>query len=196
MTAVDNSRPPYISFERRPIEDRNASIAEGRWIARDVDFVTVTRAGSRDTLDKEAEIWIREQNERARNGLIPPEWAKHFENAYRLWKEGETVPDSGTPIKGWSIISPAMQETLVHSGIRTVEDLAIIGQSELMHVGMGAIGLQQKAQAYLDTAKDRGVIAEEVAGMKQKIADLTELVGRLIEQNKALSTKAQKEPAI
>ena len=193
--SMNDSRPPYVVFERRPIEDRNASIEAGRYIAKDVDFVIITRPGSRDTVEKEATVWLSEIDARARKGLIPQEWPRHFQAAYDFWLKGETAPETGTPIKGWGIISPAMQETLVKAGIRTVEDLAMSGQAELMGVGMGAITLKQKAQTWLDMAKDRGVATEELSILRTKVTDLTDLVGKLMDANKELQAALKKEPA-
>ena len=194
---VDNERPPYVSFERRPVEDRNASIEAGRYIARDVDFVIITRAGSRDTVEKDAKAWLQEIEEKSRKGRVPPEWAKHFNSAYEFWLKGESAPESGTPIKGWGVISPAMQDTLLKSGIRTVEDLAMSGQAELQTVGMGALSLKQKAQTWLDLAKDRGTVTEEMLALQTKVADLTELVSKLMDANKELRALAsQKKEAV
>lgn len=191
---VDNERPPYVTFERRAVEDRNASIESGRYIAKDVDFVIITRAGSRDTVEKEVSQWLSETEDRARKGRIPQEWAKHFAGAYEFWLKGESAPEHGTPIKGWGVISPAMQDTLIKNGIRTVEDLALSGQAELMGVGMGALAMKQKAQAWLDMAKDRGVAVEEMNELRNKVSDLTELVAKLMEANKEL--RAVREKAI
>jgi hypothetical protein len=192
---VDNERPPYVTFERRPIEDRNATIEAGRFIAKDVDFVIITRAGSRDTVEKPALEWLGEMEKKVQKGALPPEWTKHFQAAYEFWLKGESAPESGTPIKGWSVISPAMQETLLRAGIRTVEDLAMAGAGELITVGMGGQALKQKAQAWIDLAKDRGAVAEEMSALQTKVADLTELVTKLMEANrelKALVPKAEK----
>lgn len=192
--SVDNSRPPYVSFERRPIEDRNASIESGRYVAKDVDFVIITRPGSRDTVEKPAKEWLAEMEDKARKGRVPQEWLKHFSGAYEFWLKGESAPEQGTPIKGWSVVSPAMQETLVRAGIRTVEDLAIAGQAELMGVGMGAISLKQKAQNWLDLSKDQGVAVEKMNQLQTKVADLTDLVAKLMEANKEL--RASREKAV
>lgn len=112
MSIVDNQRPPYVTFERRPVEDRMASAASGCYRTKDVDFVIVTRPGSRDTVEKEAEVWLREIAERAKPQRgqppqIPPEWPAAFRSAYERWKNNEEEPVNGTPIKGWPVLSPS-----------------------------------------------------------------------------------------
>ena len=36
MSEVMNAAPPYVKFEWRAVEDRNASIEGGHYVARDV----------------------------------------------------------------------------------------------------------------------------------------------------------------
>ena len=54
--------------------------------------------------------------------------------------------------------------------------------------------MKQKAQAWLDMAKDRGVAVEEMNELRNKVSDLTELVAKLMEANKEL--RAVREKAI
>ena len=44
-------RPAYVRFERRPMEDKAASIREGRYVAKDVDFALVTPPYSNDCVE-------------------------------------------------------------------------------------------------------------------------------------------------
>jgi hypothetical protein len=121
MSTVNNELPPYVKFERRAVEDRNATIAAGHYVAKDVDFALVTRPGSHDTLETEVEPWLERLHEQARNSFIPAAWAEGFSAAYDRWKRGEEIPENGTPIKTWPVVSPAQQETLIGNGFRTVE---------------------------------------------------------------------------
>lgn len=186
--SVDNERPPYVVFEVRSVEDRNASIEAGHYVAKDVNFAIVTRPGSRDSLEIEAESWLASLKQKGSgpNPVIPPNWYKGFQAAYDEWKKGNILPAHGTPIKGWGVLSPALQETLIRGGFLTVEDLAQAGDSELANVGTGGISLKLKAQAWLEAAANAGKSAERVTELAAKIADLTALVEKLLEENKAL----------
>lgn len=186
---IDENRPPYVVFERRPVEDRNASIAAGHYVSKDVDVAIITRPGSRDTLEKDAKTWLAEIAEKARKneGGVPPTWPIAFNAAYKAFLEGEELPVSGTPIKGWPVLSPSAQKDIIAAGIRTVEDLADIPESSLPTIGTGGIAFKQKAKAWLEAAKGPGKVTEQLNAQAQQIAELTVLTKKLIEENKALS---------
>lgn len=186
MAVVDNERPPYVAFERRPMEDRNASISAGHYVAKDVDFAIVTRPGSRDTHEVEAKPWLASMAQKAKEGTVPHEWVDRFHAIYKRWLEGETLPDNGTPIKTWPVLSPAARETILQIGYRTVEDLAAAPDNEVIRVGMGGISFKQKAQAWLDAANSAGKASEQIAALTQQVSDLTALTEKLIERNKTL----------
>lgn len=193
---VDNERPPLTTFHRDPVEDRNASIAAGRYIAKDVDFVTVTRPGARDNFVTVASEYAETLRDRARAGLIPPDWPEKYEAAYARWLKGETAPEIGTPIKGWGLLSPATQEMLIRWEIRTVEDLAALPDSEVMRLGMGMQAAKDKAKAFLEAANSAGAVAAELSTLKQQVRENSELVEKLIAENKRLSALVsdQKSP--
>ena len=192
--SVDNERPPYVVFEVRSVEDRNASIEAGHYVAKDVNFAIVTRPGSRDSIEIEAEPWLASLKQKGSgpNPVIPPSWYKGFASAYEEWKKGNVVPANGTPIKGWGVLSPSLQETLIRGGFLTVEDLAIAGDSELANIGTGGISLKLKAQAWLEAAQNAGKSAERITELATKVADLTALVEKLIEENKSLKAASPK----
>lgn len=172
---VDNSRPPYVMFERRAVEDRTASLAAGHYVSKDVDFAIITRPGSRDTLDKEALVWLGEIREKGRSNAIPSTWFEALNASYKAWKDGEEVPPNGTPIKGWPVLSPAAQKDLIHAGIRTVEDLADIPDQELAVIGTGAMAFKQKAKSWLAAAQGTGKLAEQLAALSTQLEALTAL---------------------
>ena len=93
----------------------------------------------------------------------------YFRSAYKVWKETQEVPLSGTPIKNWPALSLSQVTNILSANIRTVEDLACANEDALAHIGMGGRALKAKAIAWLSTASDTGKIAEENAAMKVKI---------------------------
>jgi hypothetical protein len=186
MSFVDNERPPYVVFEQRAVEDRAATLANGHYTTKDVDFAIITRPGSRDSLDKEALVWLKELGEKARNGSAPLAWHTAFEAAYAAWKKGLELPLNGTPIKGWPVLSPAAQENLIRAGFLTLEDLAATSDNQLSNIGTGALSYKLKAQAWLEEAKSKGASSEKIADLVQKVADLTSLVQQLVDENKRL----------
>ena len=175
MSIVDNTRPPYVVFEKREVEDRAASIEKGHYVPKEIDIAVITRPGSRDSIEKEAKVWLQELRERARKNEVPQVWYDGFTAAYKSWCEGEELPVKGTPIKGWPVLSPVAQKDLIAAGIRTVEDLAQLPDSEVQSVGTGAIAYKQKAQAWLSAANDTGKVTEQLVALAQQVKELTDL---------------------
>jgi hypothetical protein len=188
----NEEKPPYVVFELRAVEDRNASVKEGRYIAKDVIFAQITRPGSRDTHEEEAEQWLLKLAKRAADGIIPQGWVSKFSTELEAFKKNETLPEAGTPIKGWQIISPAVQTQIIRAGFRTVEDLAAAPEVELVSIGMGGPTWREKARAWIAEGKEKGASAEKVADLTQKVTDLTALVEKLVAENAALAKNAPK----
>lgn len=168
-------RPPYVMWEMRPVEDRNASIAAGHEVHKDIAFAIITRPGSRDDLVKEAAIWLKELKQKAKDGQCPMTWPMLFEQSFREWEKGEVGAVNGTPIKGWTMIGPGAQKTLLAAGIQTIEDLANLPDSDLQNLGTGAVGFKLKARAYLESANSNGKIAEQLATMQAQLNSLVNL---------------------
>lgn len=161
-------RLPYVRFETRAIQDPEASRREGRYIATDVDFVIIQPAGSKDTIEKSVERWFK--------SMLKPEQmahAKAYREMYDAWKAGRELPTHGTPVKTWQALKPAEIENLLHCNVRTVEDVAAMDEATLGRIGMGARALKQKAQAWLDAARDTGKVAAEVEALRASNEQLT-----------------------
>lgn len=183
---IEKQRPSYVRFERRAVEDRSATMAEGHYVAKDVDFALITPIGSKDVIPRQVDEWIKQLHQQAKEDRIPIAWVPQYEAAYAAWKRGEDVPLNGTPIKGWQMASPAMQKNITSANVLTVEDLAVCNDEALHRIGMGAVDMKQKAVAWLKAAKDTGVVAQENAGLHAKLKALETQISQLTEQNKVL----------
>jgi hypothetical protein len=195
-----SERPAYVRFETRPLEDKKASEEAGHYVAKDVEFAIITPCYSKDELHFRVDKWMVQMDDQVRNGRMPAEWAKQYKQAYQAWKEGLELPLNGTPIKGWPILSPAMQENLIRLNIKTVEDLAGINDDAAKMIGMGAINLKNKANAWLSQAKDKGPATMEIARLKQQTenqsSQIEKLTAQLEEFRQALKSKRKKaEPS-
>lgn len=172
-------RPPFIKFERRQVEDRIASQAQGHYVPKDVDIVILQRPGSRDTVEKEVSLWLKEWDEKARQNLLPLSWALDAKKGYEYWKSGEEPPVNGTAIKGWPVLSPAQQRVCIEAQIRTVEDLAAIPDGSIAILGIGGVGMKLKAQAWMAEANTKGIIAEENATLKLQLESQAKQIAEL-----------------
>jgi hypothetical protein len=159
-------RPAYVRFERRAVEDKNASISKGHFVAKDVDFALVTPPYSRDVYEERADSWLSKQRQQAGKGRIPAAWYERYQETYDRWKRGEEMPLNGTPIKSWPVISPAQAKNLTSINILTVEDLASVNDEGLRRIGMGAVALRDKAKAWLAQANDKGPLTMENAALR------------------------------
>ena len=162
-------RPAYVRFERVAIEDPQATAVNGRYSARDVDMAMITPPGSRDVFKIEVPQWFENMKQDVRNQRMPESWRIDYMHAYDQWKQGQQMPLSGTPIKGWSVLSPAQQAALLTLMILTVEDLAQLNAEGVGRIGMGGLDLRTKAQAWLSQANDKGPLTLENAQLKQSL---------------------------
>ena len=178
-------RPAYVRFERIPVEDKVASLQAGHYVAQDIDYALITPPYSKDIFKIKVTQWFVDMKQQIATDRIPQEWADIYEKAYQAWKNGQEIPLSGSPIKGWGVISPAQQETLIKMNVLTVDDLSGINDEGIKRVGMGGIDLKNKAVAWLSQLKDKGPLTQENAAIKAKNAQLelsSETLTRQVEE--------------
>lgn len=164
LNPIEDERPVYVEFQIRAEEDRNASIEAGHYVAKDVIFAVVTPPGGNLVLDLNAEEWLKSKRTDRFYG--------HYKAIYDAFVEGREAPVDGTPIKDWPPISPAQAEMCLRAEVRTVEDLATCSDSALERIGMGARALQQKAQAWLESASGDGKAAERLNKLERTVETL------------------------
>lgn len=180
------ARPAYVRFERVAVEDKAASLAAGQYVAKDVDYALVTPMGSKDVFKAKVSDWLANMRQESQNGRLPESWLTHYQAAYRAWQEGQTLPVQGTPVRGWGVISPAQQETLIQLHVLTVEDVAAMNDEALTRIGMGAGELRTKARAWLSQMQDKGPLTMEVTALRTENATLKTSVETLTQQVQAL----------
>ena len=159
-------RPPYVRFESRPIEDRDATIKAGHVVYKDVDFALVTPAGSKDVHEAIATEWLEKVEREVRNGRTPAAWANHFQAVYNAWKRDEEPPVNGTRLSHWPGLNKAQLEQLRNLRLLTIEDVASMNEEAIARIGMGGRALKQRAQAFLDAATGPAKQAEKVAALE------------------------------
>lgn len=185
-------RPAYVSFSVEVVEDKPASAREGRFVGREIEMAHITAPYSRDVFKIEVPQWFANMTQEVNQGRMPDEWLKLYRDAYDKWKLGQELPLSGTPMKGWGIISPAMQETLIRMHVRTVEDLAAINDEGIKRIGMGAVDLKNKAVAWLAQLNDKGPLTMQMAALQKEMANLQMMAQTLKEQNEKLQAMLPK----
>ena len=175
----NNNVMPYVRFERIAVEDPVATREAGHYVARDIDMANITPPYSKDVMKYKVANWLVQLDSDVNNGRIPVEWLQKYKAAYEAWKKGQELPLEGIPIKGWGVCSPAQQETLIKLHILTVEQLASANEEGLRRIGMGAVDLKNKADAWLKQLKKAGPATIEIAELKKENSSLKASVDSL-----------------
>lgn len=189
-----DGRPAYVEFGTISKELPRRSKAEGRYVAVDVDIVTVRQIGATDSVIFEVERWLRDNDAAVKAKRLSPDHARQYAHMYELWKSGQEMPVEGTPIKGWAVISPAQQETIIRAGVRTVEDLATMNAEAAGKIGMGAVMMKNRAQAWVAQAQDKGPLTIEMAELKSTNELLKLQVSKMQEQLAEIQQEAKRRP--
>lgn len=176
VAVMQEDGPVLVEFYHLPVEDRAASQKAGHYVAKDVEYVRITPPGGNLIVETEVTDTHRQR----------------FERQYNAWLEGIEPPEDGSPLREWPPASPAQVRTLDAMGIRTVEALAKCPDGPLQGAGMGGIALREKARAWLQSAADHGVLAEEIAALKVEVAQLAERNEQLAEENRRLAQKPRR----
>lgn len=165
-------RPPFVQFETRSVEDREASITAGHYVGNDVDFAVITPAGSKDRIERICSEWFPQLREQVVQERMNPAWLAAYEGAYKAYKDGKEPPVDGTPVLDWPGLSPSQVKQLVSLGLRAVEDVAAMNEETIANIGMGGRALKDRAISYLAAARDIGAVAESSAALKVENAEL------------------------
>lgn len=188
-------RPPYVRFGYVDVEDRAASIEKGYYSTKSIATVYITPPGSKDVIERNADEWLQQMADNAMRGYdnaYPLEWVAHFKAAYQAWKDQEELPEIGTPIKTWAVLSPEEKTAILQANVRTVEDLAIVSEDAMNLIGMGSRTLKQKAMDWLDSASQNGRIVQEMAALRVKNNDLEALLKTAMETIEQLKAELPK----
>lgn len=183
--------PAIVTFHKVAKEDPRASLAAGHYVAVDVDYAHVTPPYSKDVNKFKITTWFANMENDVKSGRMPRRWYDDYKAQYEAWQRGQELPPNGTPIRGWGVIGPAEQETLIRMKILTVEALALVNDEGVKAIGMMGLDLKNKAQAWIATMRDKGPVVMENAALKREVQGLKNQVANLTAQNEELRKIAQ-----
>lgn len=113
---------------------------------------------------------------RARWSMIQP--------AYVAWKSGQDMPLNGTPLAAWAGVTAEKAEVLRRFGIRTVEDVATLAESQIEKIPLPAMrDMRKAAKLFLD---GRGA-AEAAEREAERDKEMEAMRARLKEQEERLA---------
>lgn len=169
---ADEPKPPYVQFEVRSVEDREATIAAGHYVGRDVIFAIVVPAGTRDRIERVASEWLENIRQGVDQERVPSFWYDAYKRALNDFENSRETPEFGTPVQTWPGATPSQIKLLLDINVRTVEELAAANEETVARIGMGGRALKEKAKQFLEVAADQGKVVEEINALKVENADL------------------------
>lgn len=195
---IQQARPPHVVFERRAEEDRQASIEQGRYVARDADYAIVTPAGSKDRVERLVSDWFSMLAGEVRSERWPQAWLDQLKAGYEAWKLGQTPPESGTPLTTWPALSPAQVKNWQQISIRTVEELAEANEETLSAYGMGSRDMKARAGLFLaNGTAASGPLVAKLRAAEELISSMQVRMDSMEAQLKATaSATASDSPAV
>ena len=146
-----------VTFYKRSMKQEDESIAAGRPIFKEFDFVRICVPGDNLT---EIDTYANESHK----ARFPRQWA-HYQN-----QVGNQEQVIGTPVEQWTLISRSQAEELKGIKFRTVEDIANCSDQQLQRIGMIAgmspHSFREKAKAFLNLANDSAEVAQREAELQ------------------------------
>ena len=153
-----------VTFYKRSMKQDDESMAAGRPIFKEFDFVRICVPG--DSLT-EIDTYANEGHK----ARFPRQWA-HYQN-----QVGTQETIIGTPVEEWTIISRSQADELKGIKFATVESIANASDLHLQRIGMIAgmnpYTFRDKAKAFLNLADQVGETnqrEEELAKLRQENA--------------------------
>ena len=179
---TDFQREPPVDnlmrmFSTEVVEDAEASLKEGRYIAKEVDFVTVMVPGSMNTVRVQMDDFAMKAHGRA----------------YKRWLELGKAKDHivGTPLAQVTWLSKGLAKELEFFKIFTLEGLAEVSDANCQRMA-GLSQLKAKAIAFIKASTEAAPILKMQSQIDELTANLAasqktidELIDRLDKKKKA-----------
>lgn len=155
-----------VKFSIQPTHCEFASIEAGRPIYRDEEVVEIMFPGSRTVSA----------------AIVTDEHKRRFPRQYAAFKQGIEQKADGTPLSVLVWLTPSQIMEFAALNCTTVEQLAAM-PDQLAQRFMGAHSMKQRAQAYLDAAKDAAPMLKLQAELEKRddiIANMQKQLDELV----------------
>ena len=153
----------WVHFTSRDAMTENGAITHSTW--EKISRVTPTESISNDD-----------------NGLkmaaMRSQWAQ-IEPAYLAWKQGQVLPESGTPLGAWPGVNPQQADALKSVGLHTVEAIASATESILSKPPLPNMReIKRQAIAWLE-GRSAAEQAATIAELQEQNAAMLEMLAEL-----------------
>lgn len=167
----------FCHFYIKPKENEAKSIEAGRPIFEDREYVKIRTPGNQtNEIDRPVTDMDR----------------KRFSAAYKAFKEGDSEQLIGTPLVEAPWITRSQVEELSYLRIRTIEQLAAVGDDVCTRIS-GLFKLKQRAQQmaakaehdapFIKIQAERDQMKSEMAAMKEAMAEQAAIIADLKKAN-------------
>lgn len=184
MIGIAQARPPFVQYEVQAVFDPQRSEEMGYRVTKDVNYVKVMQAGSKECYIAKADDWLEQIKRKAihqDHDAFPQEWVNAYIEKYEAWKKGLEAPLNGTSVKQWPLLTPAQANNFVALNILTIEDVAAMNEEAMQRFGMGARDLREKAKEWISERSIKASLAAENEELKRQLAELAERMAQLEE---------------
>lgn len=179
---AEEDKKLLVKFFVKPMEDKTASLKEGRPVFKDVELIDIKIPGDRT------------------GGVCRP--ASHqdkqrFPNHYNAFKQRTEVPLDGTPLIEWPLITRSMAEELSFHNVKTVEHLSTMSDNNIGKF-MGLNVMKAKALKWLEQAGEEAKVhelQEQLLERDERIAHQGTQIEALQKQMTQLLTEKGSAPA-
>jgi hypothetical protein len=174
---IGESGTLLFTFERVWVEDAAETELQGKPVGAEVDYIEIAIPGDRDNV--------------VRRPFGSEKWDdRRFGSRYKAWKEAMTGDGMvGTPLVEVPWMRPQLVRELAFYNVKTLENLASLGDGPLSKLGPGYQALRQKAKDKLAEAKASEPFNEIKARLGKSEADNESLRVQLKELLEATKKK-------
>lgn len=166
-----------LAFEERVNPDSNK--VEDWVLIAPVDGLATSQTWdkvSRFKIGKE--IDGRRANSGMKATIMKARWDA-IEPAYKAWKEGHDLPETGTPLLAWGALSGPQIKEFGKVGIRTIEELAEATDAMIDAIRLpGVRKLRETAQEHV-TGRGQAETQKELVEARERMAAMEEMIAEL-----------------
>lgn len=158
----------YVKFHPKWVRNNFLSKQEGKEVGEYRDYIIIIAPGLPNS-EMDREVQEKDKQE--------------YREEWRAYQEGREHRISGTPLELLPGMPKQRADSLKAIYIYTIEQLAELSEPGMHKVGMGAVELKNKAQAFLQKN------SAEVAGLKAALAQRDETIKAQQQQLAALDER-------
>jgi len=150
----------WVHFTSRDAMTENGAITHSTW-------EKISRVTPRESLSND--------DEGLKMAAMRSQWAQ-IEPAYLAWKQGQVLPETGTPLGAWPGVNPPQAEALKSVGLHPVEAIASANEGVLSKPPLPNMReIKRQAAMWLE-GQDKAVMSARMAELEAQNAAMLEML--------------------